>query len=136
MDVTSAPIFNKYKIEPNSGINVFKLERNPEVNDSLNKGYVVELDAANTKGYDKIEGLIKEFQKDGVEITSYRIFNMGRDDGGQPFRHILSALPENLPQLELFFSDRQTNTSSLIALEHKKIKELSLYTTGNSLRDS
>ncbi|KNG79004.1 putative immunoglobulin-blocking virulence protein [Mycoplasma sp. HU2014] len=136
IDVTSDPIFNKYKIEPNSGINVFKLERNPEVNDSLNKGYVVELDAANTKGYDKIEGLIKEFQKDGVEITSYRIFNMGRDDGGQPFRHILSALPENLPQLELFFSDRQTNTSSLIALEHKKIKELSLYTTGNSLRDS
>ncbi|WP_307444410.1 putative immunoglobulin-blocking virulence protein [Mycoplasma yeatsii] len=136
IDVNTDPTFNKYNIEPNSGINVFELTRNPKTEGLLNKGYVIEVDAANTKGYDKIEGLIKELQQDGVEITSYRIFNMGRDDGSQPFRHILRALPENLPQLELFFSDRQTNTSSLIALEHKKIKELSLYTTGNSLRDS
>nr|WP_307922561.1 hypothetical protein [Mycoplasmopsis bovis] len=38
-----------------------------------------------------------------------------------------------MPQLELFFSANATNTSSLIALENKKIKELSLYTLGNSL---
>ncbi|SYV95902.1 Uncharacterised protein, partial [Mycoplasma putrefaciens] len=61
---------------------------------------------------------------------------MGESDGGQKFKDILKELPDELPQLELFFSDRQTNTSSLIALENKKIKELSLYTTGNSLRES
>nr|WP_318033797.1 putative immunoglobulin-blocking virulence protein [Mycoplasmopsis bovis] len=42
-------------------------------------------------------------------------------------------LPDNIPQLELFFSAEATNTSSLIALENKRIKELSLYTLGNSL---
>ncbi|WP_429980863.1 putative immunoglobulin-blocking virulence protein, partial [Mycoplasmopsis bovis] len=38
-------------------------------------------------------------------------------------------------QLELFFDHRATNTSSLIELENKKIKELSLFTLGNSLLD-
>ncbi|SYV95909.1 Uncharacterised protein, partial [Mycoplasma putrefaciens] len=81
--------------------------------------------------------LIKKFKDNkNINITSYRIFNMGASNGSQEFKSILSELPKKLPQLELFFSDRQTNTSSLIALEDKEIKELSLYTTGNSLRES
>lgn len=44
---------------------------------------------------------------------------------------ILKALPTEIPQLEIFFETQ--NTSALIALKDKKIKELALYTTGNSL---
>ncbi|CRH45533.1 Uncharacterised protein [Chlamydia trachomatis] len=60
---------------------------------------------------------------------------MGKKDVNQKFREILRALPDRLPQLELFFDHRATNTSSLIELENKKIKELSLFTLGNSLLD-
>ncbi|AEM68710.1 putative immunoglobulin-blocking virulence protein [Mycoplasma putrefaciens] len=138
VDLNSDPTFKKYDIEQDSGINVFRLKREDEINDPnlLKEGIVVEIDAANSKGYARTKELIEKFKQDKVTITSYRIFNMGESDGGQKFKDILKELPDELPQLELFFSDRQTNTSSLIALENKKIKELSLYTTGNSLRES
>ncbi|WP_434341649.1 putative immunoglobulin-blocking virulence protein [Mycoplasma putrefaciens] len=138
INLNSDDKFKGYKIEQDSGINIFRLTREEKIEDTklLKEGIVVEIDASNKKGYDRTKELIQKFKKDGVNITSYRIFNMGASDGGQEFKSILSELPENLPQLELFFSDRQINTSSLIALENKKIKELSLYTTGNSLRES
>lgn len=135
IDVTRTE-FSSYKIGNNDGISVHKLEREKKIkeeNGQINEGYVVDIDARNPEGYKKTKELIEKFQKDGKKITSYRIKNMGDSDPSQKFRDILAALPEDLPQLELFFSANATNTSSLIALENKKIKELSLYTLGNSL---
>ncbi|UWV94340.1 putative immunoglobulin-blocking virulence protein [Mycoplasmopsis cynos] len=63
-------------------------------------------------------------------MTSYRIINIGRNNANQSFINIFKALPDKIPQLELFFETH--NTTSLIALEDKEIDELSLYTTGNS----
>ncbi|SYV89736.1 Uncharacterised protein, partial [Metamycoplasma alkalescens] len=66
-----------------------------------------------------------------IEITSYRIKNMGKKDPNQAFKEIMKALPNKLPHLELFFDQNATNTASLIELENKEIKELSLFTLGN-----
>nr|WP_318033793.1 putative immunoglobulin-blocking virulence protein [Mycoplasmopsis bovis] len=98
------------------GIKVFELTRQNPVNDGSkrNSGIVVEIDAANKLLH----------------------IELGETSPTQEFKEILKSLPDNLPQLELFFSAQATNTSSLIALKDKNIKELSLYTMGNSLLDS
>ncbi len=130
--------YSSYGISTGDGIKVFELTRQNPVNDGSkrNSGIVVEIDAANSSGYGKLKNLINKFKSEKKEITSYRIFNMGETSPTQEFKEILKSLPDNLPQLELFFSAQATNTSSLIALKDKNIKELSLYTMGNSLLDS
>ncbi len=125
-----------YGASESDGITVHKLERIEKIKEEdgqINEGYVVNIDAKNPAGYSKTKKLIEDLKKSGKKITSYRIKNMGEADPAQKFKEILAALPDDLPQLELFFSANATNTSSLIALENKKIKELSLYTLGNSL---
>ncbi|WP_373438934.1 putative immunoglobulin-blocking virulence protein [Metamycoplasma equirhinis] len=130
-DVTGE--FHKYGIESGDGFKVTELTREKEEAGKLNKGYVIDIDAYNPKGYQKVREIIKKLKEANVEITGYRIHNMGKGNANQSFRDILRELPENLPLLELFFDASSTNTSSLIELENKKIKELSLYTLGNSL---
>nr|WP_318028750.1 putative immunoglobulin-blocking virulence protein [Mycoplasmopsis bovis] len=133
-DATSE--FKNYGASESDGITVHKLERIEKIKEEqgqINEGYVVNIDAKNPAGYSKTKKLIEDLKKDGKKITSYRIKNMGEANPAQKFKEILAALPDDLPQLELFFSANATNTSSLIALENKKIKELSLYTLGNSL---
>ncbi|WP_330463649.1 putative immunoglobulin-blocking virulence protein [Metamycoplasma gateae] len=134
-DVTDDPKFKKYNVSHADGISIAELKRDKPIDGKLNSGYVVEIDAANQSGYAKTKKLIEELKNNGVEITSYRIKNMGKKDVNQKFREILKVLPDQLPQLELFFDHRATNTSSLIELESKHIKELALYTLGNSLLD-
>ncbi|VEU81750.1 putative immunoglobulin-blocking virulence protein [Mycoplasmopsis arginini] len=134
-DVTKSKEFAEFNVGNNDGIVITELTRQKPEEGKLNKGYVVEIDAANFEGYEKTKNLIEQLKAKGIEITSYRIKNMGKKDVNQKFREILRALPEKLPQLELFFDHRATNTSSLIELENKKIKELSLFTLGNSLLD-
>ncbi|WP_434344705.1 putative immunoglobulin-blocking virulence protein [Mycoplasma leachii] len=132
-DFTSSFGFSK-----GDGITISRLTRDNKTNaeGKINSGLVLELDVSNTKAYEKSKELIEKFKSHSEKITSYRIKNMGEISSDQKFIEILSALPEDIPQLELFFSDKATNTASLIALENKKIKELSLYTNGNSLRNS
>lgn len=133
-DATSE--FKNYGVSEGDGITVHKLERVERIkeeNGQINEGYVVNIDVKNPNGYAKTKKLIEDLKKAGKKITSYRIKNMGEADPAQKFKEILAVLPDDLPQLELFFSANATNTSSLIALENKKIKELSLYTLGNSL---
>ncbi|KEZ20964.1 putative immunoglobulin-blocking virulence protein [Mycoplasma capricolum] len=132
-DFTSSFGFSK-----SDGITISRLTRDNKTNaeGKINSGLVLELDVSNTKAYEKSKELIEKFKSHSEKITSYRIKNMGEISSDQKFIEILSALPEDIPQLELFFSDKATNTASLIALENKKIKELSLYTNGNSLRNS
>ncbi|WP_434324233.1 putative immunoglobulin-blocking virulence protein [Mycoplasma capricolum] len=132
-DFTSSFGFSK-----SDGITISRLTRDNKTNveGKINSGLVLELDVSNTKAYEKSKELIEKFKSHSEKITSYRIKNMGEISSDQKFIEILSALPEDIPQLELFFSDKATNTASLIALENKKIKELSLYNNGNSLRNS
>nr|VZR97476.1 hypothetical protein MF5295_00330 [Mycoplasma feriruminatoris] len=136
-DVTNE--FTKdYDFKAGEGITISKLKRDKPstAKDKINEGLVLEIDASKDYAYGKTKELIKKFKEKNQKITSYRIKNMGELNSAQNFIEILSELPDEIPQLELFFSDKATNTASLIALENKKIDDLSLYTTGNSLRRS
>ncbi|WP_427902961.1 putative immunoglobulin-blocking virulence protein [Metamycoplasma alkalescens] len=136
-DVTKDDKFKEFGVGQDDDIKIFELTKNEKEKDgSQRKGYAVEIDANNFAGYDKTVNLIKSLQEKNIEITSYRIKNMGDKDPSQKFKDILNSLPKNLPHLELFFSERATNTSSLIALEDKDIKELSIFTLGNALLDN
>ncbi|WFQ93386.1 Immunoglobulin binding protein MIB [Mycoplasma feriruminatoris] len=129
---------SSFGFKKGDGITISRLTRDNKTNaeGKINSGLVLELDVSNPTAYQKSKELIEKFKSNPEKITSYRIKNMGEVSSDQKFIDILSSLPEEIPQLELFFSDKATNTASLIALENKKIKELSLYTTGNSLRNS
>ncbi|MGP1451566.1 MAG: putative immunoglobulin-blocking virulence protein [Metamycoplasmataceae bacterium] len=132
-DATSE--FHKYGVENGDGITVNKLTREKPEDGQMNEGYIVDIDAGNNKGYEKAKELIKKLKDANVNITGYRIRNMGKFDSNQRFEQILEEMPDKLPLLELFFHAGAANTSSLIALQKKKIKELGLYTLGNSLLD-
>ncbi|WAM02904.1 putative immunoglobulin-blocking virulence protein [Mycoplasmopsis felis] len=114
--------FNKFNIQDIGGIQIFELTRIRNPND-FNRGYVVELDSADPKAYQRTKTLIEDFKKEGIEISSYRIFNMGKTSSSQKFLEILSVLPNELRQLELFFDASAANTSALINfLKIKKLK--------------
>ncbi|QJG66690.1 putative immunoglobulin-blocking virulence protein [Mycoplasma phocoeninasale] len=134
-DVTKTQEFQFLHIQDDEGIKIHKLTKKADskVETKRNVGYVVTIDASNRKGYAKTLKLIQDLIKNKKEITSYRIKNIGLTDNNQAFYEIFQALPEKLPQLELFFEG--SNTSALLALENKLIDELSIYTTGNSLAD-
>ncbi|WP_369024928.1 putative immunoglobulin-blocking virulence protein [Mycoplasma capricolum] len=129
---------NKYNFKPGEGIRISRLTRkNPTTaQGKINSGLVLELDVSNDIAYKKSKELIEKLKENKEKITSYRIKNMGEKSSDQSFKDILAALPKDILQLELFFSDKATNTASLIALEDKNIKDLSLYTSGNSLKKS
>lgn len=127
--------FKKYGLSDGDGIVVNKLTRKTPEQGSLNEGYIIDIDASNDQGYEKAKKIIEELKKQNINVTGYRIRNMGKFDSNQRFEEILKALPDTLPLLELFFSANAANTSSLIALQSKRIKELGLYTLGNSLLD-
>ncbi|AIA29350.1 hypothetical protein MCFN_00960 [Mycoplasmopsis californica] len=133
-DVTrSHPVFKDF-LKPNDGIKIIKMTRKERINkeDAFNEGLVIDLDAGNDEGYKKSLALIKKVKENNLVVASWRIRNMGKFEQGQKFKHILSELPNEIMQLDLQMSAEATNTGALIALENKHIKELSLYTDGNS----
>ncbi|WP_051619024.1 putative immunoglobulin-blocking virulence protein [[Mycoplasma] collis] len=127
-DVTQSAEYQKYNVSNSDGIQIQKLTRDKKSDQFRNEGIRVIIDASNPSGYQKTLKLIQELKADNKEITSYQIKNMGKNDANQKFKEILEALPDKLPQLELFFIT--TNTSSLIALENKEIDELGIFTVG------
>ncbi|MBU4692286.1 putative immunoglobulin-blocking virulence protein [Mycoplasma zalophi] len=135
-DANNDEIFNGL-IQSGDGIKALHMQREKPTNEpgQINEGYVIEIDAANEAGYNKTIQLIKTLKTKKANVVSYRIKNMGKNSSAQAFKPILRELPDDILQLELFFSAQATNTSSLIELENKRIKELSLYTLGNSLQD-
>ncbi|WP_427902966.1 putative immunoglobulin-blocking virulence protein [Metamycoplasma alkalescens] len=119
-----------YNITKYDDIKVFELSKiNKDGQEE--KAIAIEIDAANESGYKKTLDFIKKLNDNKAIITSYRIKNMGKKDPNQAFKEIMKALPDKLPHLELFFDQNATNTASLIELENKEIKELSLFTLGN-----
>ncbi|AIA29351.1 membrane protein [Mycoplasmopsis californica] len=133
-NVTEEEKFKSLNIQKTDGINIIRKTRDKEEAGKINEVNVLEIDAANEDGYQKTINILKDVKKHPEwNIKSFKIFNMGKNDSSQKFKDILSELPDDIGQLELSFSDTATNTGSLIALENKNIKELSLYTLGNSL---
>ncbi|WGI36999.1 putative immunoglobulin-blocking virulence protein [Mesomycoplasma lagogenitalium] len=132
-DITSDQRFQNYNISKADGFTISELTRNEPIEGKRNQGIVVEIDMANASGYAKTLKFIKQAKENNLEITTYRFRNIGSKDANQRFYEIFKELPEHLPQLELFFESK--NTSALIALENKKIDELSLLSTGDQLSD-
>ncbi|WP_208894850.1 putative immunoglobulin-blocking virulence protein [Ureaplasma diversum] len=123
--------YSKYGADERHGVSFLKYEREQKSDKYRNEGIVLEINFANKEGYQKSVKLLQELKRDKVEITGYRFKNMGSSDSNQRFKQILSELPDKIQMLELFFET--TNTSALLALENKKISELSLYTSINPL---
>ncbi|UUD35110.1 putative immunoglobulin-blocking virulence protein [Mycoplasmopsis caviae] len=125
-------------LSDDDGVKIYKYKKDKAdgSKDEFTEGSILELDASNDKGYQKAINIINKIKSDPKGIVGYRIKNMGANDASQKFKDILSALPDEIRQLELWFSARATNTSSLIALENKTIKELAMYTLGNAYSDN
>ncbi|MGZ9414403.1 putative immunoglobulin-blocking virulence protein [Mycoplasma sp. 5370] len=125
---------NKYNITPGQGIKFEKLKRIEPLEGERNEGIVVTIDVADPNALSKTKKLIEDLTKANESITSYRIINIGKKGSSNyDFFSIFKALPDKLPQLELFFETY--NTSALLAIKDKEIDELSLLTTGNSLAE-
>ncbi|MGZ9413700.1 putative immunoglobulin-blocking virulence protein [Mycoplasma sp. 480] len=132
-DVTNT-YSSKYNFTPGQGIKFEKLTRDEPEADARNEGIVVTIDVANPNALEKTKKLIEDLTKANEQITSYRIINIGKKGSSNyDFFSIFQALPNKLPQLELFFENY--NTSALLAIKDKEIDELSLLTTGNSLAE-
>ncbi|EFF41782.1 putative immunoglobulin-blocking virulence protein [Mycoplasmopsis alligatoris] len=125
--------WKEFGLTEDDGIQVTKYTNNdPEFAKSNNSIRVV-LDAANPKGYQKFLDFLTKTKKAGRKIQSFVIKNMGSKDQNQSFLSIIKALPDEIPQLELWFESN--NTGAMIGLRGKKIDEFATYTTGNSLVD-
>ncbi|EFF41779.1 putative immunoglobulin-blocking virulence protein [Mycoplasmopsis alligatoris] len=123
----------EFGLSEDDGIEVNKYTNPDPTFTKGNNAIRVVLDAANPKGYAKFLKFIKDTQAKGKVIKSYVFRNMGKNDQNQKFKDILAALPNEIPQLELWFESN--NTGAMIALRNKKIDELATYTKGNSLVD-
>ncbi|SYV95688.1 Uncharacterised protein, partial [Mycoplasmoides gallisepticum] len=58
---------------------------------------------------------------------------MGLIDKHQDFSQILAQMPDSIQKLTLFFEGK--DTSSLIGLKDKKIQEIDLYNSSNTIAD-
>ncbi|WAM11505.1 putative immunoglobulin-blocking virulence protein [Mycoplasmopsis cynos] len=78
---------------------------------------------------------MEAFKKKQIDITGYRIKNVGKNSSDQDISKILAVLPQKLPLLELFFESK--NTSALKYIKDKEIDELSLLSNNkvNTLDD-
>ncbi|AJQ45089.1 hypothetical protein JM47_00185 [Ureaplasma diversum] len=132
-DVTNSAEFKKYTEKAKGGITIKEMKRDKPSDDPkhLNFGYTVTFDFSNDEAYKQAADLIRQLQKDGKKITSYRFMNVGKKNANQRMLDILKALPDEMPQVHIFFESQ--NTSGLNGLKNKKIKELALYTSTNPL---
>ncbi|WP_186390753.1 putative immunoglobulin-blocking virulence protein [Mycoplasma struthionis] len=115
------------------GIRVYEYKPdadNDTVKDKSERKYIAKLDATNKKGYDKFLKFIKE----NPTISGIIIENMGLVDKKQDFSQILSQIPPSIKTATLFF---ETNdTSSLVGLKDKHLKDIQIVTKGNNLDEA
>lgn len=121
---------NKYGITADDGITVRHYTPTDTSNDYYKNKQPVNvfvLDVNNTSGYNKFIEFLKKAAsttKDiGVVLT-----NIGKRSTNRDVYDIIKALPDNVKLLTVFFEN--SNTSSLLALENRKLDELNIYTTG------
>ncbi|QMT98511.1 putative immunoglobulin-blocking virulence protein [Mycoplasma tullyi] len=132
-DITNTYINDKdYGIDGNDGIQVRhytptnKDDPYYKNKDDLN---VFELDVDNTSGYDKFIKFIKKvYEKEPNKKIGVVLRNVGKTNTTRNVYDILQALPQNVETLTVFLDG--ANTTSLLALENRKLRELNIYTTG------
>ncbi|VEU74968.1 Uncharacterised protein [Mycoplasmopsis citelli] len=131
-DTTS---WTSFGITENEGIKVLKIQPESDFAKEQSKGQpriLVELDAANPKGYGDFLKFLQNVEKDpSKKIDAIVIRNMGKVDKKQKFENILSQLPNSVKKLTLVFSAH--DTSSLKGLKNKNIEELELYTSAGGI---
>ncbi|TQC51520.1 putative immunoglobulin-blocking virulence protein [Mycoplasmopsis mucosicanis] len=128
---TNTDVTNDYKDKlglPDAGVKLKSLRKD----DGTKSGIILEIDASYDEAYKKAKDIIEKVKQQGIEITGYKIVNMGKL-GRQNFKEILQALPEKIKLLKLFYEG--FDTSDLIELENKEIDELGIYTTSNNIYD-
>ncbi|SYV93278.1 Uncharacterised protein, partial [Mycoplasmopsis synoviae] len=91
------------------------------------------LDATNREGYNSFLKFLQDATRAGRKIDGIVIRNMGLIDKTQDFSQILSKMPDSIQKLTLFFEGK--DTSSLIGLKDKKIQEIDLYNSSNTIAD-
>ncbi|WP_369086028.1 putative immunoglobulin-blocking virulence protein [Metamycoplasma spumans] len=124
------------KLLRGGGIGIKKYTRKEAIEgESREEARVVTIDVANSSAFSKSVELIKLFQSENIDITGYRIMNIGKTGADQNMDELMKAIPKKIPMVELFFESK--NTSSLKYLKDKEIDELSMFTTNkvNSLAD-
>ncbi|WAM04403.1 putative immunoglobulin-blocking virulence protein [Mycoplasmopsis cynos] len=118
------------------GFSITQYDRIEEVKGAdRKKAVVVTIDLEYAHAFEKAEKLIEAFKKKQIDITGYRIKNVGKNSSDQDISKILAVLPQKLPLLELFFESK--NTSALKYIKDKEIDELSLLSNNkvNTLDD-
>ncbi|QEX47639.1 putative immunoglobulin-blocking virulence protein [Mycoplasmoides gallisepticum] len=127
--------FIEYGAGSNIGITVLQYIPEGEFAKSKVQGnrLIAVLDASNVAGYNNFLNFLKKTEQAGQKLDGIVIRNMGLIDKYQDFSKILAQMPDSIQKLTLFFEAR--DTSSLIGLKDKKIQELDLYNSSNTVAD-
>ncbi|AAZ43880.1 putative immunoglobulin-blocking virulence protein [Mycoplasmopsis synoviae] len=132
-DVTNS--YRNYGAESNKGITVLEYTPTSDYAKSQvgTKRVMAVLDATNREGYNSFLKFLQDATKAGKKIDGIVIRNMGLIDKTQDFSQILAQMPDSIQKLTLFFEGK--DTSSLIGLKDKKIQEIDLYNSSNTIAD-
>ncbi|MES3497118.1 putative immunoglobulin-blocking virulence protein [Mycoplasmoides gallisepticum] len=127
--------FTEYGASSNKGITVLEYAPEGEFAKSKVQGnrLIAVLDASNREGYNSFLKFLQDATRAGRKIDGIVIRNMGLIDKTQDFSEILSKMPDSIQKLTLFFEGK--DTSSLIGLKDKKIQEIDLYNSSNTIAD-
>ncbi|WP_027122253.1 putative immunoglobulin-blocking virulence protein [[Mycoplasma] imitans] len=120
----------KYGITAEDGITVRHYtpnERNDDYYKNKSDVKVFVLDVDNTSGYNKFIEFLKK-AADTTPSIGVVLTNVGKTNTNRDVYDIIKALPNNVKMLTVFFEN--SNTSSLLALENRRLDELNIYTTG------
>lgn len=127
--------FIQYGAGSNIGITVLQYTPEGKFAKSKVQGnrLIAVLDASNVAGYNNFLNFLKKTEQAGQKLDGIVIRNMGLIDKYQDFSKILAQMPDSIEKLTLFFEAK--DTSSLIGLKDKKIQELDLYNSSNTVAD-
>ncbi|QZX49133.1 putative immunoglobulin-blocking virulence protein [Mycoplasma sp. E35C] len=135
---TSAKYFgSKYGINASDGITV-RSYTPTDKNDPYYKGKsdlnVFVLDVDTTTGYEKFIDFIKKVAaEDENKEMGVVLKNIGKKHQDRDVYDIIKSLPKNVKTLTVFIENG--NTTSLLALEDRNLRELNIYTTGNAISE-
>ncbi|MDC4182510.1 putative immunoglobulin-blocking virulence protein [Mycoplasma bradburyae] len=131
-DATSEYTNGKYGINNDDGIEVRHYtptnKSDPYYKDKKDLNVFV-LDVDNTSGYEKFINFIKKvYDDDHNKQIGVVLKNVGKKNTTRNVYDIIEALPPNVATLTVFLEG--ANTTSLLALENRNLRELNIYTTG------
>ncbi|QMT98512.1 putative immunoglobulin-blocking virulence protein [Mycoplasma tullyi] len=131
-DVTNEYTNGTYGIDNSDGIQVLKYSPHDKTNDYYKdkpdlKMFILDVD--NTSGYQKfIDFINKVYENDKNSKIGVTLKNVGKRHTTRNVYDILKALPPNIETLTVFLDG--ADTTSLLALEDRNLRELNIYTTG------